>query len=200
MATVITELRRYDFSCVLARCGMAISDDRRERFKAWMAANDYTLYRVAKDTGVNYNTLRSYVGDGTDKITESLKGSNEAQIARAYRLTVEDIFGSEDEDDAPSNHLRAWREFKFLTVDELAQAVGTTPANIELLENQPSPPSAKWLRRLAPALDTTVGAILDFAPGDVDSAALEGTLSVRRGGGGMIVISTDAEKKTGTKG
>ena len=178
---------------------MAISDDRRERFKAWMAANDLTLYRVAKDTGVNYNTLRSYVGDGTVKITESLKGSNEAQIARAYRLTVEDIFGAEDEEDAPSNHLRAWREFKFLTVEELAQSVGTTPANIELLENQPTPPSAKWLRRLAPALDATVGAILDFAPGDVDSAALEGALSVRRGGGGVITISSDAAKKTGTK-
>lgn len=191
MATDSTELRRYDFSCVLARWAMAISDDRRERFKAWMVANDLTLYRVSKDTGVNYNTLRSYVGDGTDKITESLKGSNEAQIARAYGLTVEDIFGADEDDDAPANNLRAWRVFRQKTRDELADEIGTTPANIELLEQLVYPPSEKWLRRIAPALKTTVGAILDFAPEDVDSAALEGALSVRSSGSAQVVDLAD---------
>lgn len=183
---------------------MAISDDRRERFKAWMAANDYTLYRVSKDTGVNYNTLRSYVGDGTDKITESLKGSNEAQIARAYGLTVEDVFGSDDDDNAPANNLESWRLFRLKTRDELADEIGTTSANIELLESLPHPPSEKWLRRIAPALQTTVGAILDFAPEDVDSDVLEGALSIRSGGGVRVVgvpnAATRLAAKTGTEG
>jgi len=178
---------------------MNLADSRRTNFKAWMEASNLTLYRVAKDTGVNYNTLRSYVGDGTEKITESLKGSNEAQIASAYRLSIEDIFGTDEEEDGPANHLRAWREFRLLTVDELAHAIGSTAATVEMLEAQPNPPSGKWLRRFAPALETTVGMILDFAPQDVSPDQLDGAFGLRTSVPVKPIVATQ-RKRTGTEG
>lgn len=178
---------------------MTLADNRRANFKAWMEASDLTLYRVSKDTGVNYNTLRSYVGDGTDKITESLKGSNEAQIANTYRLTIEDIFGSEEDEEGPRNHLRAWREFRFLTVDELAAAIGSTAATVEMLEAQPNPPSGKWLRRFAPAFETTVGMILDFAPQDVDPEMLNGAFGLRSQKPNPAPVQA-GRRRTGTEG
>lgn len=202
MATVSTELRRYDFSCVLARWGMAISDERRERFKAWMAANDYTLYRVSKDTGVNYNTLRSYVGDGTDKITESLKGSNEAQIARAYGLTVEDVFGSDDGDDAPTNtnYLRAWRKFRHMTLDEVADAIGSTKATVQQLEVGRMSLSHKWLLKIAPVLGTTPGMLLDHDPNDLPTSVLETWAAIAAEDQPQALKVLESFKRTGTEG
>jgi transcriptional regulator with XRE-family HTH domain len=66
------------------------ADSRREAFKAWLAANGTNVSRVAKKAHVPYTTLASFVtGD-----TQSLKGSNEAKIATAYGVSVEQIFGS----------------------------------------------------------------------------------------------------------
>jgi transcriptional regulator with XRE-family HTH domain len=73
------------------------------------------------------------------------------------------------------NYLRAWRLFrkgkdgKPLTQEELAERVGTNANMIQYLETGERGLSAKWLRRLAPALETTPGMILEHNPNDLDS-------------------------------
>ncbi len=71
--------------------------------------------------------------------------------------------GNEEKNGGP-NHLRAWREFKKLSQDELADAVGTTQSQIAHLEGGERALSAKWLRKLADALKTTPGHLLDHDP------------------------------------
>jgi transcriptional regulator with XRE-family HTH domain len=80
-------------------------------------------------------------------------------------LTKCDIAGMANPDkNAGPNHLRAWREYRKLTQDELAARVGTNQNMIGYLESGERGLSAKWLRRLAPALDTTPGMLLDHNP------------------------------------
>jgi len=79
------------------------------------------------------------------------------------------------------NHLRAWREFRGMTLEHLADAVDTTPSMISMLESGDRGLSAKWMRRLAPALDTTPGHLLDHDPITIDSDILEIWMSIGRG-------------------
>lgn len=65
------------------------------------------------------------------------------------------------------NYLKAWREFRGLKQEQLAEAIGTTKAVISLLENEKRPLSAKWLRKLAEVLDTQPGHILDHDPNEL---------------------------------
>lgn len=67
------------------------------------------------------------------------------------------------------NYLRAWREFRKMKQEELAEKVGTTKAVISLLENEKRPLSSKWLRKLAEALETQPGHILDHDPNELPS-------------------------------
>lgn len=77
-----------------------------------------------------------------------------------------------------ANHLRAWRELRKLTQAELAERVGTTDNVISLLESGERGLSHKWLLKLAPALGTTPGRLLDHDPNDLDSDFLEEAMSV----------------------
>jgi transcriptional regulator with XRE-family HTH domain len=67
-------------------------------------------------------------------------------------------------DERPTHHLKAWREFRKLTQEELAEKVGTTGSVISMLESGNRGLSDKWLRKLAPALETTPGYLLDHDP------------------------------------
>lgn len=71
------------------------------------------------------------------------------------------------------NHLKAWREFRGLSQEELAEKVGTMASMISMLETEQRGLSAKWLRRLAPALNTTPGHLLDLNPEEIDNDLLE---------------------------
>jgi transcriptional regulator with XRE-family HTH domain len=71
------------------------------------------------------------------------------------------------------NHLQAWREFRRMTREELASKVETTGAVIWHLEQGERALSAKWLRRLAPALNTTPGMLLDHNPNDLSTDVFE---------------------------
>jgi lambda repressor-like predicted transcriptional regulator len=178
LASPSTELRGYENPYVLRQWqAMTLQDLRRENFDAWMKASGLNMNQVAEHSGVQYNTIRSYMVETNGKRTASLTGVNEAKIAAAYRLTVEDIFGGPDPEEGERNNIRAWREFRFLTVDELAARVEVPPATIELLEEQPGPPSDKWLRRLAPPLQTRPGFLREFNPNEVDTGALEAVLA-----------------------
>src|SRR5690348_220767 len=71
------------------------------------------------------------------------------------------------------NYLRDWRLYKKLTLEELAEKVGTNKSVIHLLENEKRPLSAKWLRKLADALGTTPGRILDVNPNETSAEVLD---------------------------
>lgn len=71
------------------------------------------------------------------------------------------------------NHLKAWRLYRGLTQEQLAAKVGTTQHQIAFLEGGARALSAKWLRRLAPALDTTPGMLLDHDPEQLDNDIID---------------------------
>jgi transcriptional regulator with XRE-family HTH domain len=79
---------------------------------------------------------------------------------------------SQDKNGGP-NYLREWRKFRGLTQAMLAELVGTNANMVQYLESGERGLSAKWLRKLAPALDTTSGMILDHDPNDLDSDIIE---------------------------
>lgn len=74
---------------------------------------------------------------------------------------------------AGPNHLAAWREFRQMTQEDLAEKVGTSPGMISMLENGERGLSAKWLRRLAPVLKTTPGHLLEHDPHNMDTDVLD---------------------------
>lgn len=71
------------------------------------------------------------------------------------------------------NYLRAWREHRKISQEKLAEMVGTTAGVISHLEAGERGLSAKWLRRLAPALNTTPGFLLDHDPEELPSDVFE---------------------------
>lgn len=71
------------------------------------------------------------------------------------------------------NFLRAWRMHRKMTQEQLAEAVGTNANMIQYLETGERGLSAKWLRRLAPALDTTPGMLLEHDPDQLDADVLD---------------------------
>jgi transcriptional regulator with XRE-family HTH domain len=77
--------------------------------------------------------------------------------------------------DNSQNHLKAWRKFRRLTQQQLADAVKppTSKQVIQALETGARGLSDKWLRRLAPALGTTAGHLLDYEPEQVAEDILD---------------------------
>lgn len=71
------------------------------------------------------------------------------------------------------NHLKAWREFRQLTQEQLGERIETTGAVISLLESGHRKLSPKWLRKLAPALGTSPGHLLDHDPNDLPTDILD---------------------------
>jgi transcriptional regulator with XRE-family HTH domain len=73
------------------------------------------------------------------------------------------------------NHLKAWRKHRKLTQQQLADAIEppTTKQVIQAIESGARGLSDKWLRRLAPALGTTPGFLLDHHPDDLPTAFLD---------------------------
>lgn len=71
------------------------------------------------------------------------------------------------------NYLRAWREFREMSQEALAEKVGTTGSVISMLENGNRGLSDKWLRKLAPALGTTPGNLLDHDPNELPTDILD---------------------------
>jgi transcriptional regulator with XRE-family HTH domain len=106
---------------------------------------------------------------------------------------------SDDKNGGPNN-LRAWRVHRKMTQQALADAVGTTANMIQYLEAGERALSLKWLRRLAPALDTTVGHLADHAPEDAQEAEVLDFWAKRldRDQRRQLVRIAEALTKTGT--
>jgi transcriptional regulator with XRE-family HTH domain len=81
---------------------------------------------------------------------------------------------------AGPNHLKAWREFREMSQEELAEKVDTTASQISMLESGERGLSAKWLRKLAPALKTTPGHLLDHDPTTIDNDVFDIWMAIDR--------------------
>lgn len=88
-------------------------------------------------------------------------------------VTECDIGRMDSDKNGGPNYLRAWRLFRELTQEQLAELVGTNANMIQYLETGERGLSAKWLRRLAPALETTPGMLLDHDPAELDSDIID---------------------------
>lgn len=98
------------------------------------------------------------------------------------------------------NHLKAWREFRGMTQEQLADRLDTAKAVISLLENGKRALSDKWLRRIAEVLETKPGHLLDLDPNDVDTDILETWAKIEVGDRAMAVKVLKGFVKTGTDG
>lgn len=99
------------------------------------------------------------------------------------------------------NFLRAWRAKRGLSQEQLAKAVDTSPNMIQYLETGERGLSAKWLRRLAPALDTTPGMLLDTDPDEVDIEIHDfWTAKLDKDQRRQVKAIAEALLKTGTSG
>jgi len=96
----------------------------------------------------------------------TMGGDAEAHPWHYTSMSVEDKNGG-------PNHLREWREFRQMSQSKLAKAVDTTQHMIAYLESGERGLSAKWLRRLASALDTTPGMILDHNPLELSTDVID---------------------------
>lgn len=97
-----------------------------------------------------------------------------------------------------TNNLRAWREHRQMTQEELAEKIDTAANVIHQLETGKTRLSDKWLMRLAPALGTTPGFLLDHSPDDMDASFLEAALSVHPADRPQALQILRTFRKTGT--
>lgn len=103
-------------------------------------------------------------------------------------------------DPPEKNHLRAWREFRHLTQDELAEASETNASVISLLESGARKLSPKWLRKLAPILNTSPGYLLDHDPNDLPTAILDVWADIPEESRPQALRVLESFKRTGTEG
>jgi transcriptional regulator with XRE-family HTH domain len=89
-------------------------------------------------------------------------------LRAAHTVTMD----SQEKNGGP-NFLRQWRAFRGLTQQQLASGIGTNANMVQYLESGERGLSAKWLRKLAPVLDTTPGMILDHDPHELDSDIID---------------------------
>ena len=106
----------------------------------------------------------------------------------------------EQEKNGGPNHLKAWRDFRDLTQAELAAKVGTNANMIGYLESGERGLSAKWLRRLADALQITPGHLLDHDPRDLPNDILEIWMNADPGQRRQLAEVAKALVRTGTNG
>lgn len=104
------------------------------------------------------------------------------------------------------NHLKAWMKFRKMSGAKLAKELDVTPGMVSDLANSNRALSAKWLRRLAPVLNTTPGLLLDHDPHELDSDIIEiwiNASSLERRqikDVAQALVRHDAEKLDGTNG
>ena len=76
-------------------------------------------------------------------------------------------------DKKPPHYLREWRKFRHMTQQELADALDTSKSVISDMERGELQLSPKWLRRIAPILDTQPGYILDHDPNELNNDIID---------------------------
>jgi len=154
-----------------------------ERVK-WARARHYRSAAAAADaTGMKDGTYRCYErGPGAAKFIP-LEYKHAREFAQVFKVRWEwlldglgepwltDSDAEEDdgsEEERESNHLQAWRVYRGLTVAQLSKKSGISAQTISGIESGEMDPSTKLMGKLADALDTTVGYLLDNLPEDAD--------------------------------
>jgi len=145
---------------------------RQRRFESAAAA--------AEALGMKEGTYRCYERGPDSAKFIPLEYKHAKQFAREFKVRWEWLLDGvgepyltkhrddeEAEGDAPNN-LRAWREYRGLTVGELAKKAGTSAQVITDLETGAAELSGKWLTSLAPALSTKPGFLLSLDPNATD--------------------------------
>ncbi len=115
------------------------------------------------------------------------------------KAATENADMSEFERNIP-HYLKEWRKFRRMTQQDLADAVGTTKAVIGLIENGDRGLSDKWARRLAPALNTSPGYILDHDPENLPTSILDIWADIPAEDRPQAERVLQAFRRTGTKG
>jgi putative transcriptional regulator len=106
---------------------------------------------------------------------------------------AEDEGGARDtEEDKPPNHLRAWREYRGFTVAELAKKSGISAQTIAELERGGMDLSVKLLIKVADALSTTAGRVLEADPKDVAPTLFDAVQAIpkERQGQALEILKT----------
>lgn len=100
------------------------------------------------------------------------------------------------------NNLKAWREHRGMTQEELAAKVKppTTATMISMLEAGERGLSAKWLRRLGDALSISAGHLLDHDPANLPTDILEIWMNADPAQRRQLGEVAKALVKTGTNG
>lgn len=98
------------------------------------------------------------------------------------------------------NYLRAWRKFRHMTLDEVADAIGSTKATVQQLEVGRMSLSHKWLLKIAPVLGTTPGMLLDHDPNDLPTSVLETWAAIAAEDQPQALKVLESFKRTGTEG
>lgn len=124
---------------------------------------------------------------------------------RMHSSQTANMDDADDKNGGPNN-LRAWMRYRKKTGAQMADAIGggVTPGMISDLANSKRQLSAKWLRRLAPVLETTPGHLLDHdtyeLPNDIVEVWLGATADQRRQLMALAKVVVDTTDKTGTDG
>lgn len=103
--------------------------------------------------------------------------------------------------DAPRpNHIRAWREFRDLTIEELADMLDCSKASVGHWETGAREVGAKWLYKIAEALHTPPGWLLDHDPNDLDTRVMDAWASIPTEDRPRALQVLQAFQRTGTGG
>lgn len=152
-----------------------------------------TAVAAAAALGMKEGTYRCYERGPDSAKYIQLEYNHAKQFAREFKVRWEwllDGLGepwltrrdadqdAEPEVAKPTNNLRAWREYRGLTVAELAKKSGLGVQTINELESGSSELRVKALYPLADALNTTPGYILDHDPDDADPAFFDAVRSI----------------------
>lgn len=98
------------------------------------------------------------------------------------------------------NHLAAWRLFRHLTQEELAEAVGCSVASIGHWETGARRLTDKWLPQLATALNTSVGYIMEHDPESLPTDVLDIWASIPDADRPRAIQMLKVFARTGTDG
>jgi transcriptional regulator with XRE-family HTH domain len=109
----------------------------------------------AREFGVRWEWLLD--GEGEPWLTQSPEAEEEEQAAAT----------------GPGANLRKWREFRQLTVAQLAKRANTSAQVIADLESGAAELSDKWREKLAPALGTKPGFLQSLDPNAMNPAFID---------------------------
>ncbi|WP_260398572.1 helix-turn-helix domain-containing protein [Brevundimonas bullata] len=98
------------------------------------------------------------------------------------------------------NHLAAWRTFRHMTQEELADIVGCSVASIGHWETGARRLTDKWLPQLAEALNTSVGYIMQHDPENLPTDILDIWADIPTESRAQALKVLESFKRTGTGG